>query len=127
MLAGGRGVFIEGEDCRMARGNVRYFFQLLQSVYSYIRSGRINKVALHNYIDFFDFSGLRLDAAFRRVSKIVERNKFPTFSYRRLCAKLYLKAETQQVDRILEEFSRRYWDCNPGGVYGSASQFEPCL
>jgi hypothetical protein len=41
---------------------------------------------------------------------------------RRLCAKLYLKAETQQVDRILEEFSRRYWDCNPGGVYGSASE-----
>lgn len=41
---------------------------------------------------------------------------------RRLCAKLYLKAETQQVDRILEEFSRRYWDCNPGGLYGSASK-----
>jgi PH and SEC7 domain-containing protein len=26
------------------------------------------------------------------------------------------------VDRILEEFSRRYWECNPGGVYGSASK-----
>lgn len=43
---------------------------------------------------------------------------------RRLCAKLYLKAETQQVDRILEEFSRRYWDCNPGSVYGSASELS---
>jgi hypothetical protein len=43
-------------------------------------------------------------------------------SYRHLCAKLYLKAETQQVDRILDEFSRRYWDNNPGGVYGSASE-----
>jgi len=42
--------------------------------------------------------------------------------FRRLCGKLYLKGETQQVDRILEQFSRRYWDCNPGGVYGSASQ-----
>ncbi|KAG5652351.1 hypothetical protein H0H81_005328 [Sphagnurus paluster] len=66
--------------------------------------GRINKVALHHYVNFFDFSGLRLDLAFRR-----------------LCAKLYLKGETQQVDRILEEFSRRYWECNPGGVYGSAN------
>ncbi|PBK74408.1 hypothetical protein ARMSODRAFT_986341 [Armillaria solidipes] len=37
------------------------------------------------------------------------------------CSKLYLKGETQQVDRILEEFSRRYWDCNPGGVYGGAN------
>ncbi|KAJ7462291.1 hypothetical protein B0H11DRAFT_2285624 [Mycena galericulata] len=66
--------------------------------------GPVNKVALHHYINFFDFSGLRLDLAFRR-----------------LCAKLYLKAETQQVDRILEEFSRRYWECNPGGLYGSAN------
>ncbi|KAG5645208.1 hypothetical protein DXG03_006726 [Asterophora parasitica] len=66
--------------------------------------GRINKLALHHYVDFFDFSGLRLDLAFRR-----------------LCAKLFLKGETQQVDRILEEFSRRYWECNPGGLYGSAN------
>jgi PH and SEC7 domain-containing protein len=42
--------------------------------------------------------------------------------HRRLCAKLYLKAESQQVDRILEEFSRRYWDCNPTSMYGSASK-----
>jgi PH/SEC7 domain-containing protein len=40
---------------------------------------------------------------------------------RGLCSKLYLKAETQQVDRILEEFSRRFWDCNPVRQYGSAS------
>ncbi|EPQ57047.1 hypothetical protein GLOTRDRAFT_120407 [Gloeophyllum trabeum ATCC 11539] len=65
---------------------------------------RVNKIALHHYMDNFDFSGLRLDLAFRR-----------------LCGKLFLKAETQQVDRILEEFSRRYWDCNPNSVFGSAS------
>lgn len=41
---------------------------------------------------------------------------------RRLCAKLYLKGETQQVDRILEEFSRRYWECNTGTLYGSSSK-----
>ena len=45
-----------------------------------------------------------------------------TYIARRLCAKLYLKAETQQVDRILDEFSRRYWDCNPNSLYGSASE-----
>ncbi|KAJ3936950.1 MAG: hypothetical protein NXY57DRAFT_32129 [Lentinula lateritia] len=66
--------------------------------------GRINKSALQHYISNFDFSGLRLDVAFRR-----------------LCAKLYLKAETQQVDRILEEFSRRYWECNPNTLYGSSN------
>ncbi|KAL5507199.1 hypothetical protein ACEPAH_6655 [Sanghuangporus vaninii] len=64
----------------------------------------VNKLALKYYIDYFDFSRLRLDVAFRR-----------------LCAKLYLKAETQQVDRILEEFSRRYWETNPSTIYGSAS------
>ncbi|TCD67442.1 hypothetical protein EIP91_012359 [Steccherinum ochraceum] len=64
----------------------------------------INKVALRHYMDFFDFSGLRLDMAFRR-----------------LCAKLFLKAETQQVDRILDEFGRRFWDCNPTSIFGSAS------
>ncbi|KAH9998452.1 hypothetical protein BJV74DRAFT_767810 [Russula compacta] len=66
--------------------------------------GRVKKIALRHYMDNFDFSGLRLDLAFRR-----------------LCSKLFLKAETQQVDRILEEFSRRYWDCNPGSLFGNPS------
>ncbi|EKM80934.1 hypothetical protein AGABI1DRAFT_112640 [Agaricus bisporus var. burnettii JB137-S8] len=66
--------------------------------------GRINKVSLRYYMENFDFADLRLDVAFRRF-----------------CAKLFLKAETQQVDRILEEFSRRYWDCNPGGLFGSSN------
>ncbi|KAH7923717.1 hypothetical protein BV22DRAFT_1196481 [Leucogyrophana mollusca] len=66
--------------------------------------GQINKIALHHYMDYFDFSKQRLDNAFRG-----------------LCAKLFLKAETQQVDRILEEFSRRFWECNPARLYGSAS------
>ncbi|KDQ57605.1 hypothetical protein JAAARDRAFT_78710 [Jaapia argillacea MUCL 33604] len=65
---------------------------------------RMNNVALRHYMDFFDFTNMRLDNAFRR-----------------LCAKLYLKAETQQVDRILDRFSRRYWQCNPNTVFGSAS------
>ncbi|CDO69361.1 hypothetical protein BN946_scf184961.g3 [Trametes cinnabarina] len=65
---------------------------------------RINKAALRHYMNFFDFSNLRIDQAFRK-----------------LCGKLYLKAETQQVDRILEEFARRYWECNPTSILGSAS------
>ncbi|KAF7321376.1 Sec7-like domain belongs to guanine nucleotide exchange factors [Mycena kentingensis (nom. inval.)] len=66
--------------------------------------GAINKSALRHYLNFFEFNNLRLDSAFRR-----------------LCAKLYLKAETQQVDRILQEFSRRYWECCPESPYGSAN------
>ncbi|GJE94948.1 PH and SEC7 domain-containing protein [Phanerochaete sordida] len=64
----------------------------------------INRIALRYYMDYFDFTGLRLDNAFRR-----------------LCGKLFLKAETQQVDRILEQFARRYWECNPTSIFGSAS------
>lgn len=82
-----------------------YSYHSFDNAYSLFHSGTVNKVALHYYMNFFDFSGLRLDVAFRR-----------------LCAKLYLKAETQQVDRILEEFSRRYWETNPNTVYGSASE-----
>jgi len=44
----------------------------------------------------FDFANQRLDAAFRT-----------------LCAKLYFKAESQQLDRIIEAFAKRYYECNP--------------
>lgn len=67
-------------------------------------SGRINNTALGYYMGNFDFSSLRLDMAFRR-----------------LCAKLFLKAETQQVDRILDAFASRYWVCNRNSVYGNPS------
>lgn len=66
-------------------------------------SRNLNMQALTHYMNFFDFTNLRLDIAFRT-----------------LCAKLYLKAETQQLDRILVEFSRRYWENNPNTIYGSA-------
>ncbi|RIB10714.1 hypothetical protein C2G38_2205385 [Gigaspora rosea] len=56
--------------------------------------------ALKFYMEYFDFSNLRIDMAFRR-----------------LCGKLYIKGETQQVDRILEAFSIRYWECNPKSIY----------
>ncbi|GAA5837679.1 hypothetical protein JCM3766R1_000554 [Sporobolomyces carnicolor] len=66
-------------------------------------SHELNRKSLSFYVDRFDFGGLRLDLAFRR-----------------LCAKLYLKAETQQVDRILEQFSRKYHQDNTKSPYASA-------
>ncbi|KDE08850.1 hypothetical protein MVLG_00951 [Microbotryum lychnidis-dioicae p1A1 Lamole] len=61
----------------------------------------LNALTLSLYIDRFDFTNLRLDLAFRK-----------------LCGKLYLKAETQQVDRILEQFSRRYYEQHATDDFG---------
>ncbi|PLW49722.1 hypothetical protein PCANC_10477 [Puccinia coronata f. sp. avenae] len=52
------------------------------------------------FMNKFDFKDLRIDLAFRK-----------------LCTKMYLKGETQQVDRILVEFSRRYWEQNQSHLY----------
>ena len=67
------------------------------------RGNELNVAVLKVYIAKLDFTGLKLDQAFRR-----------------LCEKLYLKAESQQLDRILEQFGRRYWECNLNTVYSSA-------
>jgi Sec7-like guanine-nucleotide exchange factor len=32
---------------------------------------------------------------------------------RRLCVRLFLKGETQQLDRILETLAKRWYECNP--------------
>lgn len=40
--------------------------------------------------------------------------------YRKLCGKLYFKAEAQQIDRILDVFAKRYWKCNPHSIFGSS-------
>ncbi|KAG2197608.1 hypothetical protein INT47_006671 [Mucor saturninus] len=62
-----------------------------------------HSAVLYQYMDYFYFTDMRLDSAFRK-----------------LCSKLYFKAEAQQIDRILESFAHRYWDCNPGCLFGSA-------
>ncbi|BEI88238.1 uncharacterized protein CcaverHIS019_0109560 [Cutaneotrichosporon cavernicola] len=62
----------------------------------------VNKTALRYYMQHFDMRGLKLDLAFRD-----------------LCAKLHLKAESQEIDRIIEGFSARFYDCNPNTVYGT--------
>jgi PH/SEC7 domain-containing protein len=38
---------------------------------------------------------------------------------RELCAKLFLRAESQEIDRIIEAFSARFYQCNPDTVFGS--------
>ncbi|KAG0277125.1 hypothetical protein BGZ95_006469, partial [Linnemannia exigua] len=58
---------------------------------------------LIHYMSYFDFSGLRLDMAFRA-----------------LCQKLVLKGESQEVDRVLEAFAGRYVVCNPRTLLGGA-------
>lgn len=58
-------------------------------------------------MQFFVFTEMRLDSAFRK-----------------LCSKLYFKAEAQQIDRILESFANRYWDCNPECLFGSAGDYR---
>lgn len=60
----------------------------------------LNQASLKFYLRNFDFKGLKLEMAFRR-----------------LCEKLYLRAETQQIDRILAEFSARYLEDNPDSIF----------
>ncbi|OLL26049.1 PH and SEC7 domain-containing protein [Neolecta irregularis DAH-3] len=48
------------------------------------------------YLSLFDFNNLDI-----------------LTSLRNFCSRLYIKGETQQVDRLLETFSRRWCECNP--------------
>ncbi|CAO3633536.1 unnamed protein product [Cunninghamella blakesleeana] len=54
------------------------------------------KYVLQCYMNHFNFTGQRLDGAFRNFAK-----------------KLYLKAEAQQLDRVIEAFAKKFWECNP--------------
>ncbi|KAJ2157239.1 hypothetical protein GGF46_004647 [Coemansia sp. RSA 552] len=55
-----------------------------------------NALALRYYIACYDFGGLRIDE-----------------SLRRLCAHIYLRGESQVIDRLLVALSQRYIECNP--------------
>jgi hypothetical protein len=59
-------------------------------------SGRINKLALRHYVDFFDFGGLRLDLAFRSVSRIAAVLIMPFTIYHQplLCETLFERRNT---------------------------------
>ncbi|KAG2221647.1 hypothetical protein INT45_001172 [Circinella minor] len=62
-----------------------------------------SQCTLELYLAKYDFKDMQLDTAFRK-----------------LCQKVYFKAEAQEIDRVLEAFARRYWACNNNVVYGSA-------
>ncbi|QDS71449.1 hypothetical protein FKW77_003712 [Venturia effusa] len=48
------------------------------------------------YMELFDWAGVNILAAFRE-----------------LCGKLLVKAESQQLDRVIDAFSERWCNCNP--------------
>lgn len=58
--------------------------------------GPIRQRTLRAYMDLYDF-----------------KNKSIVDSLRLVCARLVLRAETQQVDRILVAFATQWCDCNP--------------
>lgn len=58
--------------------------------------GLVRQRTLRAYIDLYDFA-----------------EKSVLTSLREICDRLILRAETQQIDRILVTFSRRWCDCNP--------------
>lgn len=75
----------------------------LNKIVEWIGNGKESSNAiLQSYMSHFDFHGLNLEQAFRI-----------------LCSKLYLNGETQQIDRVLLQFSTRYFECNSQSIFGS--------
>ena len=58
--------------------------------------GPVRQRTLRAYIELYDF-----------------KNQSVVSSLRQICGRLVFRAETQQVDRILVAFSRRWCECNP--------------
>ncbi|KAI8879537.1 SEC7-like protein [Backusella circina FSU 941] len=76
----------------------------IENVAEWIGNGKpMSNMILKSYMNKFDFKSLKLEQAFRV-----------------LCSKLHLKAETQQIDRILAAFAGRYYDCNPKCIFGTS-------
>ncbi|KAJ1826370.1 hypothetical protein LPJ56_002209, partial [Coemansia sp. RSA 2599] len=55
-----------------------------------------NGLALKHYIANYDFAGMRIDECLRR-----------------LCSHIFLRGESQVIDRLLVALSQRYVECNP--------------
>jgi hypothetical protein len=69
------------------------------------RTGETIRVA---YMDLFDWTNMNILA-----------------SLRDLCSRLVLKAETQQLDRVLSSFAQRWCDCNPNHGFKSKGITSP--
>lgn len=68
--------------------------------------GPIRQRTLRAYIELYNFT-----------------NKSIITSLREVCNRLVFRAETQQVDRILVSFSKRWCDCNPNHGFKSMGKF----
>ncbi|KAL2127127.1 hypothetical protein VTI74DRAFT_11275 [Chaetomium olivicolor] len=64
--------------------------------------GIVRQRTLRAYMELYDFENQSIVASLRQV-----------------CQRLLLRAETQQVDRILVAFSKRWCDCNPNHGFKS--------
>lgn len=69
--------------------------------------GPVRQRTLQAYMDLYDFKNSSIVNALRDV-----------------CCRLILRAETQQVDRILVAFSKRWCDCNPNHGFKSIGKFS---
>jgi hypothetical protein len=58
------------------------------------------------YMDLFDWNGVNILTAFRE-----------------LCSRLIIRAEAQQLDRVIDSFSERWSDCNPNNGFKSRGMF----
>lgn len=67
--------------------------------------GPIRQRTLRAYMDLYDFTSKSIVTSLRDV-----------------CNRLVLRAETQQVDRILVTFSKRWVDCNPNHGFKSTGK-----
>ncbi|KAI8071490.1 hypothetical protein BC940DRAFT_331286 [Gongronella butleri] len=65
--------------------------------------GELHTEVLELLMRHFDFAFTRLDHAFRC-----------------LCKKILLKAESQQLDRVIRAFAQRYWECHRDPFYRNA-------
>jgi hypothetical protein len=67
--------------------------------------GIVRQRTLRAYMELYDFENQSIVASLRQV-----------------CQRLLLRAETQQVDRILVAFSKRWCDCNPSHGFKSTGK-----
>lgn len=70
-------------------------------------AGPVRQRTLQAYMDLYDF-----------------RNQSIVNALRDVCSRLILRAETQQVDRILVSFSKRWCTCNPNHGFKSLGKFS---
>ncbi|XP_041086032.1 PH and SEC7 domain-containing protein 2-like isoform X2 [Polyodon spathula] len=63
------------------------------------KNNDFSKLVAEQYLSFFDFTGMTLDQSLRRFLKAFA-----------------LMGETQERERVLIQYSNRYYHCNPGSV-----------